>query len=286
MEIRSIAAAALLIGCADPAADTAAPAEDFCDGGGTVEVALMTSMLFARRSDDGVSVGFDLDDHVSDAGDGEGCGHADLVSPDGAEGIDNGFSAIIPALEATEAQAVEGLVQDAIHNGELLLMVQIEGVHDLENDPCVDVEVARGYGEPLIGTDGALLPGQTLDRHPDVPVSRVEGASIVDGALEVRGLDLSMEIQVLNALIGLDLYDVGVHLELGEDDVGWGYFGGGLLVQDVADQLLAIENIEVGDLAAQLFELSADLHPDEGGACTQLSMVVEFTTTTAFFYPE
>ena len=83
---------ALLAACG-PAADSADPSEDYCDGGGSTELALMTTMVFGRQ-DDGVSVGFDLDGHVSDAGDDEGCGVADLVSPDGVafyKGFDEEF---------------------------------------------------------------------------------------------------------------------------------------------------------------------------------------------------
>ena len=277
---------ALLLGCAAGDADTTAPAEDYCDGGGAAGVALMTTMVFGRRSDDGVSLGFDLDGHVTDAGDDEGCYLADLISPDGVEGIDNGFSALIPALEATEAAAVEGLVQDAINNGELLVMLELTGVHDWENDPCVDVALSRGYGDPLIGTDGTLLPGQTLERHPDVPVSRVEGAAIVDGVLEVHGLSMALTMQILDAQVALDIQDVSVRLEAAEADAGWGYFSGGLDVAYTAGQIRELDGTEVGDLAAQLIELSADMYPDEGGACAQLSMVMEFTSTAAFFYPE
>ena len=49
---------------------------------------VMTSMTYTRRDADNRVWGFDLDDHVSDAGDDEGCGHADLEDPDGNGGID------------------------------------------------------------------------------------------------------------------------------------------------------------------------------------------------------
>ena len=52
-------------------------------------------------------MGFDIDGRNSSSMDAEGCFHEDKVDPLGNEGIDNALSSIVPALEPTEAAAVE-----------------------------------------------------------------------------------------------------------------------------------------------------------------------------------
>ena len=107
----------LLACAADPQDDSAA----VCDSGGS-EVFLLTTIAFPREVDN-VSTGFNLDDAVSMEGGGTGCGVADQVSPDGEEGIDNSFARLRPALDATEASALDAIVQEATNGGGLLVMV-------------------------------------------------------------------------------------------------------------------------------------------------------------------
>ena len=103
-----------------------------------------------------------------------------------AAAIDNGLARLIPFLEASEAKVVEGLLNSTILEGRLLLAVQLSRVDDLYEDDCVDVEFFQAYGEPLLGTDGGVLPGQTLLRNPDTPTGFIEGMSIDCGVLDAR----------------------------------------------------------------------------------------------------
>ena len=59
------------------------------------QVAVITSMDFARRDDNGAALGFNLDNHETDFGDNEGCGLQDISAPDGTPGIDNAFSGLL-----------------------------------------------------------------------------------------------------------------------------------------------------------------------------------------------
>src|SRR5687768_14774767 len=137
---------------------------------------VMREIRFVRQVD-GVSDGFDLD---GVDGGLEGCGIADFTSPDGVPGVDNAFARMIPALELTEAAAVEPLIQDAINSGQLLLLVELAGVDDTAEDECVDVGLMRGAGEALVGGDVLLVSGQTLEVDASVEPAWVERAVIAE----------------------------------------------------------------------------------------------------------
>jgi hypothetical protein len=271
----------LLLGCKPPEEAIVA---DSCEGGETYTW-VMTGMFYTRRDDNNNVAGFDLDDHVSDAGDDEGCGHADLEDPDGNEGIDNAFSGIVPALEATEAAAVEGLIQDSISQGELLLLFQLTGVDDPMNDDCASLSVYRGEGEPMIGTDGTILDSQSFSRSALPPNSTIEQVSIVDGRIEARGLEMVLPIQILDVALTFNIDDAAIQLDIAEDLSGVsGFFSGGVPVEDI---LVLTEEEDIGDITALVKTLVtgvADLFPDEDGVCQELSIAFEVEATTAFFY--
>ena len=90
---------------------------------------------------------------------------------------------------------MEVYLQDTINWGELLLMVEMEDVDSIVDDPCVNVNLLRGLGEPTVGTDKIIESGQTFDRDLELPMSRSEGMSIVDGRLIARPLNLPLPVQ-------------------------------------------------------------------------------------------
>ena len=63
-----------------------------------------------------------LDNDETQAGDFMGCGIPEQTRPDGTPGIDSACSGLLPDLEATQAVAINGLIEDAIKAGELILM--------------------------------------------------------------------------------------------------------------------------------------------------------------------
>lgn len=248
-------------------------------------VIVVKTMTLGRRVD-GVTPGFDLDGHVTDADDAEGCFQPDLVDPAGVEGIDSAFSAFVPVLEATEGAALEGLLQGAIDSGDMLLLFRLEGVDDVSNDPCVNLEAVQGMGTPRLGTDGVLLSGQTFDIDPNVPASRVEGLALVDGRVEARGVELTIPLQFFDLPLELTLSDAAVSITLAADGSATGHIGGGLDVEYIVTLLEGRDDIDIQDLAIELLRSNADLFPDETGTCHELSAVLEFGATSAFLFDE
>ena len=102
-----------LLACSGPDEDDlrVRATADTGETGSSQEVAGVVSALRFVTVEDGVTEGFDLDDHVSTGDDDGGCGKEDMVDPNGVPGIDNAFASLVPVLRATEASALEDLLR-------------------------------------------------------------------------------------------------------------------------------------------------------------------------------
>lgn len=272
----------LTIACAGADPDGADPA---CDGLGDQQVLLARRMVFVRLASDGVSEGFDLDDAVSD--DGE-CAGPDLLSPEGTPGIDNAMSSLLPILETTEASAIEPLIQDSINGGAMLLMFDMSDLDDPSDDACVDLSVYKGVGAPMLGSDGWILPNQTLPVDPESTGNEALANPMADGRLDAGPFDqIALPIQVLDLDTTLIIHHARVRLEDQGDGTWRGLLGGGLAVQDLVD-VATLQNVDpaVYELIGPFLDLMADLEPDEDGACTQISATLELELVPAFAYEE
>ncbi|MEZ4240775.1 MAG: hypothetical protein R3F59_32400 [Myxococcota bacterium] len=264
-------------------------AEDPCEGGGEA-LYVVRSLYFQRPEEgvDGVCDGFDLDGIDTPDGGVEGCGIPDFVGPDGGGGVDNAFAYLLPALEATEAKAVESLVQAAIESGELLITLDQQGVSG-PDDACTSLTVGRALGPPLagaplIGADGLLLAGQTFAPDPSLPATTVDGVALSDGGFEAP-LELSLPLQVFDVALDFSLLEGRVRARLDDDGVLRGLFAGGVDV-DYLLSIAAEENVDsaLEGILAQLLGTWSDLAPDERGVCTRVSMTFRFEAVPAFWY--
>ena len=281
------------LACAPSEDDGPAASLETCDGASGFSM-VVNELTFGRQEPVGVTPGFDLDGRISEADDILGCNKPDLVSPDGVPGIDSAFSGLVPVLEQTEAAAVEGLVQDSIRSGELLLVIDVWGVDDADNDDCVSVEVVRAEGTPMLGTDGNLLDGQTFARHPTIRSGTTTTASIQDGRIVASGLSMGLELQVLDEYLAFDMTDgqfsaVRVPEADGLDDTGMNYagehwvgvFSGGVSTQQIVDEF-ALDDIDIADLIATAVPAAADLYNTETNECDRISITFEYQGIPAY----
>jgi hypothetical protein len=280
---RAALLAGLLAGCTD---GTKTPGLTETDAVYEPEVAVISELWFARATD-GVSEGFDLDGVTSSLGGGNGCGVADLTAPDGTPGIDNAFSALLPAIEAVGAEALEPLIQMAIDSGELLLMLEVEGQRDPAAE-CVSVTISRGAGEATAGGLGRLVPGQTFDRSTQVPPSQVACAEVGDDLIVSSPHTIPLPLTVFDESIDLNLVEGAIRMEREPDGSLSGVVSGGLSIEELQDNLFALDGVDsdIISLANNALSVLADLSPDESGACTQLSVAMQFKTVSAFFFDE
>ena len=125
--------------------------EDVAPSKKTTYLVVLQKLGFTREDPEGIAPGFNLDGRVSDEDDEQSCGIPDYTSPDGEEGIDNQLAFIEPALGIAGLGAAEDLLQSAIEEGGILIMMHVTGVDDLENDPEVQRMIRTGQGVPLLG---------------------------------------------------------------------------------------------------------------------------------------
>lgn len=242
-------------------------------------------LRFGREDPVGVSVGHNIDGRVSDTGDAEGCFRSDLSSPSGQAGIDNQFSKILPLIEAVGGEAIEGLVQGIINQGRLLLMFELSGLDDLDDDDCVHFDLFYGRGTPQIGNQGVIVSGQTFDRDLDKPSVSAERATLQDGIIEVGGLSLILPLQVFDQFYLLDVGRVSFYGAFNHEGELHGYLSGAIDVEAVSRR---VEMIEGGGMVAELIpnflRQQADLAPDENGVCQELSVTLTFKAKKAYLY--
>lgn len=242
------------------------------------------SYLELGRQVDGVSKGYNLDGLTTEEDGADGCGIGDYTSPDGVQGVDNAMARLIPALEATEAAALEPLINQNINIGEVLMLFGISGLDDPRDDEEVSVTFVRGFGAPIVGSDGRIVSGQTYDRDLDLEPVSVQTGSIVDGVLEASGVDVAFPISIFDADPVLDIRDVSLHFEYDERGDFTGYLGGALNYQAILDGLeeAAIDSA-LRETLPILFESNADLDAD-GESCSRLSITMEFEGVNAYLF--
>lgn len=282
--VARLALCAALAGCAD---DAPPPAPRRCP---TVkrEATFVIARLGFVRGDpmpEGVSDGLDLDDHDSTTGDPVGCGRPDFIAPDGRRGVDNQLARLLPAVDQLTGGALDGLIQGAINNGQLLVALTVEDLDDRCNDPDVTLVVRRVQGTTLIGADNLLDPGQTFDLTRTEPVTRARGR-VIHGVLTVDPTRIPLPVAVLDARFVLNFYGARARLRLLEDGGALGILGGGVSVREFGAETdrFGIDP-PVREVIRTTMRLTADLAPDESGACQQLSAAVAIVARAAFVNP-
>lgn len=266
------------------APDDAAPALEPLAPGACTELQpgtwVITTLGLTRESPPGVVPGFDLDDRVSDGRDDSACNKPDQTSPDGLEGVDNQFATIIPLIENLGGAAIEAAVQDAINGGQTLFLLTIDDA----DDGCVGFSLTRAAGEPLVGTDGRILPWQTFDM--DAAPVRV-GCIDVDGCrLRPSGPEMPFQLSVLGTTVAFNLRDWQADFTLDEAGRFAGLIGGGVPLDDVfgiASNLTGCDQ-DLQDALRSLVPRTTDLFPDDSGECQAMSAALTFEAVPAFVF--
>ncbi len=248
--------------------------------------AFVIQQLAFSEAEEGVAWGFDLDGHVSEAGDSQGCGKVDFVDPEGTPGIDNAFAQFFPILANTEAAAVHDLMQTAVNDGELLLVVEVLGLDDAVDDDCVTLRVGMAQGTPLLGTDGFLLDGQTFEPHPEVASSSTDTAAIVDGTVVASPVAAALDLQILDAELNFAFEDGILRGDLDPElSEMVGHFGGGVSVQTIIETLADTGvSSEVKQVLETALPLAADVSGEEG-ECAYMSVDLQYRAVPAFWAP-
>jgi len=237
--------------------------------------------------------GLDIDDTVSRAGDGAQCAHDDFVASDGTPGIDDQLWRAIGCIRGFQDGDVVGSVVDgAVRDGSMTILVDVQGVDDPLNDDDVQVQIFSSRDAPPLGGDGSVLPYGTLSIDPDaryhstVAHGRIENGVVLAGPFDVR---IRLNIQIVTGDLGFR--DAYVRLALGPDGAAEGGLFGFAPLEDV----YAIFGRQAGTIGGKealgytcsglhaALQRSADGHYDPAsGGCTSISTAYRFAGVPAF----
>ncbi len=283
-------AATLAVGCSSPAT-TSQRVGETCVGGKS-QTTIVSKLAFARQKE-GVTAGFDIDGFTSDGFQTEqqettSCSQMDFEDANGKQGIDNQLARLMPLLDTVTAADVNLIIKGAIENWQLLTTVTLDGVDDLENDPCVEVTFKAALGTPTLGTDDELDPSQTFEHDVTGPVSHAVGA-IKNGYLEVGPFNLDLLVVVFAEKFNLHLSRAYVRTKLDPSEPGRmvGAIGGGVKIQELEEIIEQFDlNSGERDAAANFIKGLGDLDYDPSTKkCTAISVGVTMSGRRAFILP-
>jgi hypothetical protein len=259
---------------------------DLCDSGECeTRVVVARNISFAMEEGDGVAEGFDLDGRVSEGVDLQSCNQPDYVAPDGRTGIDNQFAVLWEAIVDVIGDAVDGLLVGAINDGNLLFMAEMRGLDDPRNDECVEVNIFLGTGQPLVGTDGLIVPGQTFDVGEEGNLSHIECGVVKDGILTAGPFDGEIPIHILDVQFNLRVHDAMIRGELRDDGSMSAIIGAavdGQQIIDVAEQ----NDYRLEGLVGTLVRNRSDMGRDEFGDCQRLSATMIYDGISAYTFED
>lgn len=259
-----------------------------CSGGDTL-LYVVSSLGAGVPTGDGRVPGFDVDQRVSAASDTQTCNQPDFVSPppESRAGVDNQLGPLVASFNFQDE--VETLFDAAIEDGSLLLLVEVSHVQSVGDDDCVTVSFLNGFfppgiGDPIIGADGQLAPGQLIDIDESfldasgTPLYRVTNARITAGVLDTGHTSITPTYTVGGTAAPITFNQLAVRLD--GDHARDGVIGGSFEVETVA----AIIGPELGSLepfVLQALRSKGDLERDAGGTCHSLSAGLMFSAVSA-----
>jgi len=251
----------------------------------SVQSFLITT-LYHLYAEDGISPGFDLDNHISDGTSAEGCYQADFMDPEGEPGIDNAYGSLLPYFEASELEAGENLLEDGFSNEIMPILLRISDIQDEANDDHVEVQAMMVSGPFLYGADGELLDGQTLDAFPESLVHTQEGR-IEEGVL------IATDFPFINSMFFSFVIEVeedryflrqrkgrsgALRTNFARDELSEGVLASSTPVELMYSAYDDTSSVELLD---DHVNRAADMFPDEYGNCQEISSVFGFQSIPA-----
>ena len=253
----------------------------------THTVVLAEVALVVEAEADETVVGLNLDGRVDDEPAIESCMKLDFTAPDGTPGIDNQLSLFGPILGLFGGDPA-ALIQGAINEGSLLILLEFEGLDSFENDNNVTVRIHFGTGPTDVGNDGLLVPGQSFDIKPGTISAEMRNVRLVDGHMEAGTFETVLPVAILDQRFNLPIFEGRLALDF-DGDTGevTGLLGGGVptatLINDLVLQIPGGQDI--APIATLTLARLADLEPDDTGGCANLSTGMVIHGVTAFLLP-
>jgi hypothetical protein len=133
-----------------------------------------------------------------------------------------------------------------------------------------------------------ILIDQTMYLSDAVPMEAPIEGRIQDGVLEASGLNFDLPVEIFSASMVLAIGEASVRVALNDEQgTGTGVLGGGFPYDNLLDGLLnaAIDG-SLKDALPILIPSLADLAPDDGGVCKNISVTLKLGVAEVFVYDE
>jgi len=205
------------------------------------------------------------------------CGQRDKISPTGTPGIDNAAAPLLAIIE-DPMHPTSDVLLDAVLDGGVVTVVQLNHVDDLSSDDCVDLQLRSAsvpFGQdPMtyLDADGDRVVDANLGLEVNSVTARDDRACIVDGILQGVEGDLPTLFPSVPVPVEVDTTALHIRAEVSETRLSNGWQGGGVSVEDLINVLDLSSEPGLVDVLTR----SADLYPASDGRCTHLSFAYTF----------
>jgi hypothetical protein len=238
--------------------------------------------------------GIDLDglDSHNDGSPDEACGHDDFAGFADESGFDlNIWRAIGCVRGFQEGEIVDTVVNQAVRDGSMTVLLELNGVDDLENDDFVQVRVYGSTDVPPLGSDGSVLPYGTLSvRENPFYYGTVGVGEIVDGVLVAGPMDIRFRLNIQIVEGDFTFADGTIRLKLRPDGTASGEMFGFQPVDEFYDRI-ARKTGQAGagaigftctGLYAALVDKADGGYDPETNKCSSISVGYKFEAVPAF----
>jgi hypothetical protein len=170
------------------------------------------------------------------------CPHDDFSSFDGQQGIDNQFFRAVgcmPSFQPTGSSipwAIEMLT------GSWGILVTLDGVQDLSNDPSVDVDIYANADPIQLSPNRVPLPDATYSVHNDPRFHSHARGRIVNGVLTTEQFDFAVPKITNNVHFVRTLKHARIEATVGKDGALDGFLAGYTPVVNLYDFQFALRN--------------------------------------------
>jgi hypothetical protein len=211
-------------------------------------------------------------------------------APDNGSGIDNSLGGDLSSLANTS-------LQDSVDSGSVLLIVEVKGVDDFTNDPCVGVtfyigQLPEGVTAPTVDASGRIAAGQTFDLSSDSFTDGITGnnpriqfpaARIVAGRLQAGPQDFPLSLSLMGASLALTIKDAQLRFNITSSAMSVGVLGGSLNTQEVIDTVNGIPSLATyADVVSSTLTSLADIDEDgDPTTCEAGSIALKLDGVTA-----